>query len=136
MIKDNPQQADLAYAAGYFDGEGSFYLRYTPSQKCWKATIMSSDPKTLQWFYELFGGSFRQNNNNQSSWIKKQMYSWELSGHGTYAFVLAVLPYLKYKREHAMHCLKAWESRSDTEAFIEACEERKRRWGRAAAETK
>lgn len=135
MIQDNPQQADLAYAAGYFDGEGCFNLSHTPRQKSFNATICSLDYEGLKWFQDHFGGSLSEYNSS-STWTKKQMYAWKLSGHGTYAFVTAILPYLKYKREHAMFCVRAWESRSNTDSFIKDCTERRKRWGRAAAETK
>lgn len=99
-------------------------------------TITQTYLPTLEELQSLFGGSVGKTGGYGPQLGKKQCYNWSLSGHGSYAFIMAVMPYLKEKREHAMFCAEAWENRDDTELFIERVAERKRRWGRAAAETK
>lgn len=134
----NPQQADLAYAAGNFDGEGSFSAYRQPGQKHFKATITSSYLPTLEWYRELFGGSIHRSQSagatNQLG--KKTCYNWHCTGTNGYRFIQLILPYLKEKQEHASFMLTIWEQRHDTDTFDRLAAERKQRWGRAAAETK
>lgn len=129
----NPQQADLAYAAGYFDGDGNFVAYWTPSQKHFKAMVTNTYRPTLEWLAEMFGGSIHL---QQSTLGKKPCYSWHCTGKNAYEFIKQVLPYLREKQEHASFMLTMWEKRSNTEEFKQMAVERKERWGRAAAETK
>jgi len=135
----NPQQAELAYAAGYFDGEGALHLQVQRRngrvhQKCLNVTVNSSDRDTLLWLASLFGGSVLLYQ-NRSPLTRKRMYNWKLSGSATRNFLELILPHLRYKKEYAAFCIAAWDFRTDTERFEEACRTGKQRWGRAAAET-
>lgn len=136
MLQGNPQQADLAYVAGNFDGEGSFVAYFTPSQKHFKAVITSTYLPTLEWYQELFGGSIHKSGGYAGELGKKQCYNWHLTGQRAYAFIQQTLPYLREKQEHASFMLTIWEQRADSETFKRLAAERKARWGRAAAETK
>lgn len=132
MTTANPQQADLAYAAGFFDGEGSFVAYWSPGQKHFKAVITNTYLPTLVWLQGLFGGSIHEAKNGN----KKVCYNWHCTGANAYEFIKLIVPYLKEKREHASFMLTIWEVRSNSELFQQLAAERKLRWGRAAAETK
>lgn len=141
MEQGNSRQADLelAYAAGYFDGEGSFvaypYVRNGRiHQKHYKAVITATYLPTLDYLVEAYGGSIHEYTGQGLG--EKQCYNWHCTGQNAYEFIKAVLPYLREKQDHARFMLTIWEQRSNSEAFVLLCEERKQRWGRAAAETK
>ena len=60
MKQDNPQQADIAYAAGLFDGEGSI-AAYVGGGKnrdslIYAVSIWQSSLSVLDWFAATFGG--------------------------------------------------------------------------------
>jgi len=63
-----PTEADLAYIAGFLDGEGCF--TFTSSVTV-KAAI--THLPTLEWLQTLFGGSLREHN---SPTHKKKAWVW------------------------------------------------------------
>jgi hypothetical protein len=135
MTKANPQQADLAYVAGNFDGEGSIATYINYGQTHFRVCITSTYKPTLDWFVELFGGSVNVGSTGNKLG-RKTCYNWACTGHSGYAFLVAIEPYLREKREHVQFAINMWEKRADKEAYAAMCIERKQRWGRAAAETK
>jgi hypothetical protein len=50
---------DFAYAAGYIDGDGCFYIRKYRSKHTAHIYITSTDKTILDWFKANFGGSIR-----------------------------------------------------------------------------
>ena len=68
-------EEDLAYAAGFLDGEACFkFTNGTP-----EGVIDNTYVHTLVWFSEMFGGSCRTKIKPQNpKW--RQAYSWAVTG--------------------------------------------------------
>lgn len=94
---------DLAYTAGYIDGDGCFYLGKEKSKKrltqkyVVKIAINSVNPKVLHFFKELFGGSVRlikeQHNNS------KALHQFSVHKHNALLMGQIIYPFLVEKRE-------------------------------------
>ena len=95
---------DLAYIAGYVDGEGCFRLSGTAPRFSLNNTYLP----TLLWMKAHFGGSLRS--------IKKvaphhrQAYEWELGVRsGIHSFIEDIYPYLREKAQQAELVLECME---------------------------
>src|SRR3989304_1851117 len=96
---------DIAYFAGFFDGEGSVGIYYTHRIKgpsC-RISLCNNDPRPLQKALELFGGKIRPRFRKfradkcgiRNNW---EWYAW---GKQAEKFLLAVLPHLLIKKNQA-----------------------------------
>jgi len=100
-IKDS----DIAWAAGFLDGEGCFYMQknkqrgnyyWTPS-----LTAEQADLRPLEKLQELFGGTIYTRPSRGEN--RRPTWAWRLGGNEKLAFVLAELePYLIVKKEKAI----------------------------------
>ena len=108
------KDTDLAYIAGFMDGEGSIMgvNRYRSSgtrSACpesllsIRTAIAQNDIEVLQWMQELFGGvghiKVVSQNDNYTC------YSWELSGKSVGILLSALHPHLKRLKEKATAAL-------------------------------
>lgn len=71
------KSTDFAYAAGYIDGDGSFYLQYPWTSHL---TIVSTNKTAITWFVETFHGSLRCYNRKDG--IRKMSYYFRFSEKG------------------------------------------------------
>ena len=103
---------DLAYAAGFFDGEGSVGIKmhkgkrglfHTPY-----ATVSQVRPEVLIWMRELFGGSIRFNEQGG----KNGIWALQLSARKALNMLRALLPFLKVKKQEAQLVLEAFERKT------------------------
>lgn len=98
--------AELAYLAGFFDGEGCISVRRQPSR--WGAfpyyfgvlvTAYNTRRAPLQRFQQTFGGSIY-------SAVKvagrKRVYTWYVAGHRAVEVARQLLPYLMIKQDRAL----------------------------------
>lgn len=129
------RQADLAYVAGYLDGEGCFQANFQPNQKHFRVNVANTYKPTLLWLADKFGGSVCKGSGGNKLG-KKVCWNWVVTGQSAYDLLVAAIPYLREKREHAKFMLTIWDGRADTTRFKALVAEKKARWGRAAAETK
>ena len=110
---DNPQQAEIAYLAGLFDGEGSITMywaninnpKYAPQRKQrgtfqGNMNVTSTNTEVLELFKERFGGNINKRKAKYTTG-KKTIYSWSRFGHGAKAALEILLPYLIIKKETA-----------------------------------
>ena len=93
---------ELAYAAGYLDGEGSFRFNNGSAN----VRIGNTYLDTLEWFQEKFGGSVRQKKRVKSHW--RQAYVWGLNGSKACKMITQVYPYLQEKRPQAILLLEVY----------------------------
>ena len=94
---------DLAYTAGYMDGDGCFYLGKETSKKrltpkyITKIAINSVNPKVLHYFKKLFGGGVRlikeQHNNSKAT------YQFSANKVDSISMAQVIYPYLVEKKE-------------------------------------
>lgn len=144
MEQGNPQQAELIYAAGFFDGEGyvACYIGSGPNRNAivyrvaiGQSSLDSNPPEVLSWLQGLFGGSISQQGKHNAL-AKLPHYQWCLSSSAARNFLAGIIPYLHVKKERAQFMLDMWEIRFDRPEVDRRLIEAKQRWGRAAATTK
>lgn len=94
---------ELAYFAGFFDGEGSVYIHkpHTKKQSPYTLTCTISNTKIepLQKAKDFFGGSICEGHKYTNN--HKPVYSWTVVKQDARRFLMAVLPYLIIKTERA-----------------------------------
>jgi hypothetical protein len=98
----------LAYAAGFFDGEGSVVIvRRQPRNKdriSWSysilATVSQRDGEIMDWLYGNFGGSVLWKDRENPT------YMWTITHRGAERFLKEILPFLRYKRPQAELALR------------------------------
>lgn len=93
---------DLAWAAGFFDGEGYIGLFHPRDKRHWwlRITVTNSDPRALAKFQAMFGvGTIRCDPRQSPRHLDRYMWSATSKNAG---HVLALIrPYLVIKREQA-----------------------------------
>lgn len=100
---------DLAYAAGYLDGEGCFSYHNSVS-----VVVDNTYPNTLLWLKTLFGGSVVRLNRQDEKW--RTAYRYKICGLGAASLCQKVLPFLKEKAEQAKLLIRIRESIPNTES--------------------
>lgn len=92
--------ADDAYAAGFFDGEGTIDIRYRTTNggrydrfelRCAASQVSTH---VLDWLVSVYGGSWATRKNGAIS-------HWTIVGQEAASFLTAIRPYLRVKGEQA-----------------------------------
>lgn len=99
----NMSEVDLAYIAGFLDGEGCFSTQRN-SQASIRITVSNTYKPVLDWLQENFGGNVRPHYKNKSK-IKKNhrpVYVWDIMGKGAEYLCKIIAPFLKEKTEQAL----------------------------------
>ena len=93
---------ELAYTAGFFDGEGSIsIIKYNPSVRCSIPTfslvvkVTNNDKVVLEQLKGWFGGSVSPQNRGYRT------YEWQVTSLLAKSFLEQVLPYLIIKKDRA-----------------------------------
>jgi hypothetical protein len=126
MEQDNPQQADVAYAAGFFDGEGSAMI-YVGSGKnrdgiVFAVCMWQSSLPVLDWLQETFGGGvYRRKNAGYGLNSKRSAAEWRIVGHAAYGFCRLIRPYLRVRHEKIDEVMWKWERRAAAETEWSDC---------------
>lgn len=105
-------QADIAYAAGFVDGEGCISVGIKSGRKnclVWKITVVNTDFGIIQWFKNTFGGSYYQRKTYKATYAVS--WAWAISNINGEEFLKLILPYLKVKKEVANVFLELRETR-------------------------
>lgn len=91
-------EEDLAYAAGFLDGEGCF-----TAGRHWKITVTCSntDRDVIQWFKDTFGGSTTLHDRKRKP-NHRTIHSWTVVSRDAMRLCCAVAPFLKVKADQAM----------------------------------
>jgi hypothetical protein len=90
-----PSTEQLAYLAGYFDGDGSVFY----SKGLISVGIGSGDKAVIERFAILFGGKIHRIVAKQS---KRAIYDWRRFGADAQEVLAALFPWLIAKREAAV----------------------------------
>lgn len=101
-----PEEHELIYLAGYFDGEGCVSITSHGSMPQLTVTVQTSDKEILDLFAECFGGRVRKVTYRSSKACRRQMYSWERYSSNGQPVLEALLPWLRGKKEQAILALK------------------------------
>jgi hypothetical protein len=105
----NSENEQLAYLAGFFDGEGCIHISATKPERGTKGwsprytlTVSASNtrPIALELLRTRFGGCYKQHNNHRFIG-RKPCWSWSCSSRQAEKALKAMLPYMKIKRVEA-----------------------------------
>lgn len=94
--------SDIAYVAGFFDGEGClnfFYIRNNLNVRC---MIVNTNKDILIWIQSLFGGTIKGKDwskSNRPTW--KTSYTLRLGRRSTRNLINIIYPYLRVKQVQA-----------------------------------
>ena len=101
-----PSPTDLAWAAGYFDREGSISVTYARARgnisHRFHLTIMSTQIESLEAMKAVFGGTIHP---AQPRGNRKPCHIWIVYGEEAQRAVVLMRPYLKLKCEQARWAL-------------------------------
>ena len=105
MAYTTPAPTDLAWAAGFFDGEGC-----TTGTECQQMSVTQSDLEPLERLQRIFHGwgSIRLKNDHHNPMTTKPCWAWHVSAFEQFQQVLALMwPYLgTAKREQARRTIE------------------------------
>jgi len=88
---------DLAWAAGFLEGEGSFSGRSRVS-----ASQVQREP--LDRLASLFGGTVRERKDRTSRpWHQQQLHQWDVSGARARGVMLTLYPMMSQRRQQQIH---------------------------------
>lgn len=90
--------SDLAYIAGYLDGEGCFSVG-----RHWKISIICENTHrpTIEWLHSIFNGSFSARIfKRKPQW--RPTYRWQVVGNDALSVCQIIAPYLREKTEQAL----------------------------------
>lgn len=109
---------DLAYAAGFFDGEGHIRIQ-KHSTRCrsmmLQVSICQATSAPLDWFQETFGGTLKRRLVKYKG-NRKVRYDWQASSGVAEKFLRDTLPYLRNKSDEALVAL-AFRERIGTQSI-------------------
>jgi hypothetical protein len=94
---------ELAYIAGYFDGEGSVGIYKSGGGYSIIAQVTNTYKPMIETLYKEFGGNIRSRKsyNGVGFVVARQQWSWSASGKNAASFFNQILPYLHEKRIQA-----------------------------------
>lgn len=116
------KQVDLAYAAGFFDGEGSITISNKGGYVRIEVAVSQKLPAVLQWWETHFDG------NTYHSVVSQ----WKIHGSKGVALLTLLLPYLIVKNVDAQEAIHIWSIRADRELTTQLINERKVRRGKVS----
>ena len=96
------KNTDLAYMAGFFDGEGSvgIYVKsYAKNQYYMKCSLTQAGEFLPNLMKFHFGGRTYSAGRREIRY--KDQWEWKIYGHQAKEFLKAIVPYLKIKRAEA-----------------------------------
>jgi hypothetical protein len=101
----NLTNEELAYLAGFFDGEGSVTIHenFRPSPRgkspnhTLQVAIGNTDPRILAWVHSVFGGSLQFRPSTKPR--HRDITMWILRSNGAARFLRTIRPFLRMKCE-------------------------------------
>lgn len=94
------KKIDIAYMAGFFDGEGSIsIMRRAKGKPYWlRVQLGQANKWILQLIQFQFGGSLFHNRPREN---RREAWQWSASANIAMGFLKCILPYLKLKKGEA-----------------------------------
>lgn len=108
-----PLDSELAYLAGFFDGEGSISISRSGSQSSHRlhVAVGSTDEASAYWFKTTFGsGSIRHYPPHRGN---RTFYQWMASGRKAGMILRILLPHLRLKQLRARIALNLYDGGPD-----------------------
>lgn len=103
---NNMQDTDIAYAAGFFDGEGCISITKNGAVD---VRIINTANNVLVRLQSLFGGSITE----RSQRVNKKQYAYSFYGQDAIEFIKTLKPYLLEKLPQAETILEYYELRNN-----------------------
>lgn len=103
-----PNEIDLAWAAGFIDGEGAVGLYKKNTSHCYfsffvRISVANTNLPALERLKNMFGGSIQRTNHNGRN--QKPCWTWYCQSALAAKTLEQLLPYLFVKREQAELCI-------------------------------
>lgn len=101
-------EQELAYIAGFFDGEGSIGINRSKRQTWLEVCFANTDEPIIAWIYSKLGGRIRVIDRSQKNpkW-KKAFYAISSSARAC-KILRTLLPYLRVKKDQAEIAIEYW----------------------------
>lgn len=99
---DELSDVELAYIAGFFDGEGSVTIgRHNGAESSYslRISVTNTNREIIDWLVDNLGGSV---SNVKLKGNRQQSYLWYLAAVKASDVLYALLPFLRVKREQAI----------------------------------
>jgi hypothetical protein len=94
--------ADIAYASGYFDGEGTITTCGVGRGAVLRIQVLSADYWCVKVFSDLFGGNLAEIRPRPTVYARGlRVFRWIKTGQGVVETLRAMRPYLRCKRAEA-----------------------------------
>jgi len=106
------KEIDLAWLAGFFDGEGTICISPQKISHHYALciSVASIDRWILEWFSLAFNG--KVNRQYRAKGNKRELWFWRIVDHQGEVALRTLLPYLKLKKPQAELALEFREARS------------------------
>ncbi len=95
----------LAYLAGFIDGEGTFYIQEVKRKNFldyWpRFQIVNTNKEVMYWIHETFGGIIHSRDRSNESRNWRVQYQWYVTRNILDKILPLILPYLIIKKKHA-----------------------------------
>jgi hypothetical protein len=104
------QEIDIAYAAGFFDGEGCITISKNGAVD---VRVVNTSKKVLLKLQSIFGGSIT----NRTQKINKTQYAYSFYGENAIEFIKLIKPYLIDKLSQAETILEYYEHRQQIKSI-------------------
>lgn len=102
---------ELAYAAGFFDGEGCVLITKWNNCYSMRVCVTSTNLSVLLWMKERFGGCINDGPDPRPQ--ARMKWCWIASTWVCVRFLEALLPFLKIKKPQAELALEFWKAKVD-----------------------
>jgi hypothetical protein len=98
----NMEQLKIAYAAGFFDGEGHIRITQHSTRGSYMLQIsaIQATPEPIEFLKELFGGTISKRFTIYKGGMKA-VFTWQTSSKAAEITLLKMLPYLICKKDEA-----------------------------------
>jgi len=109
------EQIELAYFAGFFDGEGSVSITKAGSKNHYRLQcgITQTNHRLLILFKDNFGGGITEMSTHyEARWGRKQCWRWWITDTKAGEFLSIILPYLKLKKGEAQVAIEFLTTRT------------------------
>lgn len=99
-------QSEIAYLAGYTDGEGCITI---VNDRTLVFGIETCYPKVVHRCYKLFGGHFSRLDRGRKK--HRPIFRWRTFSKTAYMVIQTLLPFLREKKRQAELCLKFYNTK-------------------------
>lgn len=112
------RETDIAYAAGFFDGEGAIMVTFDKYLRI-EVSVSQKHPEVLRWFHRAFGGNVYLPEGHAGQW--------KVYGSKSIVFLMTIQPYLIEKAADAQEAINVWKNKESSTEIRRLINERANR---------